>query len=140
MTMKTTRWNQVVVVVALLVSLSSAVWADAKAKVIAVVNRADWCSVCKTNGERVGKVLMTAAKTGQLDVVVNDMTNDDTTLASAARLKVADVDKAMVPYTATGVVYLFDAKSKRSLVQITVANTDDEIKRVIALAHQKATP
>ena len=38
-----------------------------------------------------------------------------------------------------GVLYLFDAKTKRPLHQVNVANSDREIEMVIELARKEAT-
>lgn len=137
--MKISRWSQLVLMFGLVAALAHGARADTHANVIAVVNRAAWCSVCKANGERAGKVLMAAAHDGTLVVVVNDLTDDKTTRASADMLKAAGVDKAMAPYMAVGVVYLFDATSKRALRQITIANTDQEISMAIAVARKEAS-
>lgn len=126
------------VVLGLMLAFASISLANPKAKVIGVVNRAEWCSVCKANAERAGKVIMEAAADGTLQVVVNDITNDETTKASATVLKAAGVDRAMAPYMATGVLYLFDAATKKPLRQVTVANADAEIKQVLELAKKAA--
>jgi hypothetical protein len=137
-TVKAINWIRSFVVLGLMFAFVSIGLANPKAKVIAVVNRAEWCSVCKANAERAGKIIMEAAADGTLQVVVNDITNGDTTKASAVALKAAGVDRAMAPYTATGVLYLFDAASKKPLRQITVANADAELKQVLELAKKDA--
>ena len=114
---------------------------DAKtppAVLIAVINRAEWCSVCKANGPRVAKTVMGANADGGIAIVMNDLTTEATTRSSATELRAAGVEAAMAPYTATGVLYLFDARTKRPLRQVTVANTDDEIRMAIALARKQA--
>jgi hypothetical protein len=136
--MNASKWTRVLVVLGLMWSLASPVWADPKPTVIAVINRADWCSVCKAHGERAGKAIMAANSDGALQLVVNDLTSDATAKRSAVALKAAGVDLAMAPYTATGVLYLFDAATRRPLAQVTVANTDQEIKLAIDLARKAA--
>lgn len=125
------------VAVALVVSSA---FAAPRPRLIAVVNRAEWCSVCKANGPRAGKALMSANEDGAIAVVMNDLTNAETAKASSAALRAAGVEAAMAPYTATGVIYLFDATSRKPLAQITVANSDDEIRMAIAMARKRATP
>ena len=137
--MNASRWTHVLIVLSLMWSLASPVSADSKPMVIAVINRADWCSVCKAHGERAGKAIMAANADGALQLVVNDMTSDATVKRSAVALQAAGVDHAMAPYTATGVLYLFDAATRRPLAQVTVANTDQEIKMAIDLARKAAS-
>jgi len=136
--MNASRWTHVLVVLGLMYSFASPARADSKPTVIAVINRAEWCSVCKTHGERAGKAIMAANADGALQLVVNDMTSDATTKQSAVALKAVGLDRAMALYTATGVLYLFDAATKRPLAQVTVANTDQEIKMAIDLARKAA--
>jgi len=108
-------------------------------KVIAVVNRADWCSVCQANHARAGQALGEAAADGSVKILVNDLTNEETTKKSAERLKAAGLDKSMAPYLASGVITFFDAKTKKVLSQITVANADPEIKMASDLAKKHAS-
>lgn len=46
-------------------------------KLIAVVNRANWCGVCRANGQRFGAVLMSYAAKG-VNIYANDLTNSTT--------------------------------------------------------------
>jgi hypothetical protein len=111
--------------------------AEPSPRVVAVVNRAEWCSVCKAHGPRAAKVLV---EDGALAVIVNDLTDEASATKSQPALRAAGLDRAMTAYTAAGVVYLFDAKTKRSLGQVTVANTDREIKMVVEMAKKQAAP
>jgi len=83
--------------------------------VIAVVNRADWCSVCKANHARAGKALGEAAADGSVKILINDITNEDTAKQSAAGLKAAGLDKAMAPYLASGVINGLRSRKKEHL-------------------------
>ncbi|MCE9580514.1 MAG: hypothetical protein K8W52_45765 [Deltaproteobacteria bacterium] len=139
--MNPSRWARalvLLVVLGLVASVTSSAHADTRPTVITVVNRADWCSVCKTHGERAGKAVMAANTDGALQLVINDLTSEETAKHSAAALDAAGVRRAMAPYTATGVLYFFDAKTKRSLGQVTVASTDAEIGAAITMAKNAA--
>ena len=105
-------------------------------RVVIVVNRAEWCSVCKANEPRVAKLLMSD---GAIAMVVNDITDDEHARRSAVALKSAGLEHAIAAGAATGVLYLFDARTKRPLHQITVANTDREIQMVIEMAKKEAS-
>jgi hypothetical protein len=56
-----------------------------KPKIIAVANRANWCGVCKSNGERVGSTI-TPYTTKGLAIVINDLTDATTIARSKAEL------------------------------------------------------
>jgi thiol:disulfide interchange protein len=113
------------------VVLSIGAFAQSAPKVIAVVNQADWCSVCKANGQRALGAFMENNKDGEISLVVNDVTDAETKKKSAFELKKLGITKAMKDYEATGVIYFFDAKTKKPITQITVANSDKEIAYVI---------
>lgn len=119
------------------VALGARAHAGAAPRVIVVVNRADWCSVCKANGERAAKAVMAGG--AALQIVINDRTSDETTRTSSAALKAVGLDRAMAPHTATGVLTYFDARTRRQLRQITVAASDDELQQVTRLALQEAS-
>ena len=114
------------------VVLSIGAFAQSAPKVIAVVNQADWCSVCKGNGQRALGAFMENNKDGEISLVVNDVTDAETKKKSAIDLKKLGIIKAMKNYEATGVIYFFDAKTKKPITQITVANSDEEIAYVIS--------
>lgn len=142
----------------LLASLLMAMGLGAKAqqpqinlKLIAVVNRANWCAVCKANGGRFGSNISPyAAK--DIKIVMNDLTNDSTIAASKAELKKLDVykqvyttsrkgvgkmmqscglvsgkDKQMV----SGIVTFIDAKTLKVLKETSIAVSDQEMKALI---------
>ncbi|MCA1760079.1 MAG: hypothetical protein LC658_09950, partial [Bacteroidales bacterium] len=56
-------------------------------KVIAVINKADWCPTCEKNGERAMAAFMENNKDGAIHFVANDVTNDETKKKSAEELK-----------------------------------------------------
>ncbi len=114
------------------VAFSIGAFAQSAPKVIAVVNQADWCSVCKGNGQRALGAFMENNKDGVISLVVNDVSNAETKKKSALDLKKLGIIKAMKNYEATGVIYFFDAKTKKPITQITVANSDEEIAYVIS--------
>jgi hypothetical protein len=57
------------------------------APMLALLTKADWCSVCKANGGRVTEVLAKGVAQGNYELVVLDITDDQTT---AAGQKVVD--------------------------------------------------
>lgn len=114
------------------VVFSIGAFAQTAPKIIAVVNQADWCSVCKANGQRAMVTFMENDKDGTISLVVNDVTSAETKKKSEAELSKIGLSSAMKDYKATGVVYFFDAKTKKPLTQVTVANSNEEIAYVMA--------
>ena len=108
-------------------------------KVIAVINKANWCSVCVANGTRAVAAFTESNKNGEVQFVFNDLTNAETIKSSLLELKKVGVDKAMENYKATGVCYFFDAKTKKPLTQVTVANSDKELAYVTGEAIKSAS-
>ncbi len=115
----------------LAVVFSIGAFAQKAPKIIAVVNQADWCSVCKANGQRAIGAFMENNKEGKISLVVNDVTSAETKKKSAAGLSTNGLTVAMKNYKATGVVYFFDAKTKKPITQVTVANSNEEIAYVM---------
>ncbi len=120
-------------------------------KVIAVVNRANWCGVCKANGERFGNVIKPYETKG-LAIVMNDLTDEMTISKSTTELKKSSIykqiyntnrkgvgkmmqscgivkgkNKSMV----SGIVTFIDAKTLNVLSESSIAATDSEMKTII---------
>ncbi len=122
------------VVLIALVSISA--FAGTGSKVIAVVNEASWCPACQNNGERAHAAFMENNKDGAIQFVANDLTNDETKAKSAAELKKVGLDKAMAENKGTGVVYFFDADSKKLINKISVAKSNDELAEALTTAKE----
>lgn len=134
--MKTTKSILVSLVLILFVSVSA--FAQSNSKVIAVVNHADWCSACKNNGERAQAVFKANNADGTIQFVVNNLTNDETKAQSAETLKKLGLGKAMAEYKGTGVVYFFDANSKKLINNVSVAKSDQKIAQALSTAKSGA--
>jgi hypothetical protein len=121
-------------------------------KVIAVVNRANWCGVCKANGERFGALIMPYAEKG-LSIYMNDLSNETTKLASRTELEKANVyetvntvprkgmgkalkachlvkDKKQTQDVA-GIVTFIDPVSHKQLKQLSISVSDQEMNTII---------
>ena len=120
-------------------------------KVIAVVNRANWCGVCKANGERFGNNIMPYTTKG-LTIVMNDLTNETTIAKSKADLEKSSLYKTIYKTNrkgvgrmmqvcglihgkdktmASGIVTFIDAKTLKVLSETSIAITDLEVKTII---------
>jgi hypothetical protein len=120
-------------------------------QVIAVVNRANWCGVCKANGERFGNNIMPYATKG-LAIVMNDLTDETTIEKSIGELKKSSLYKKIYKSNrkgvgrmmqacgivhgkdkqmASGIVTFIDAKTLKVLNETSITITDQEMKNII---------
>ena len=121
-------------------------------KLIAVVNRANWCAVCKANGQRFGELLMPYAAKG-VTIYFNDLTDDTTKANSKLELEKASVYEAVtttprkgmghllkscgltkdkkVSIEASGIVTFINPKTHKQLKQLSISSTDEEMKSTI---------
>jgi len=132
------KTKSVLTSLALVLFLSVSVMAQSEAKVIAVVNHADWCPVCKANGERAQAVFEANNTDGAIQFVVNNLTNDETKSSSLTELKSLGLDKAMAANNGTGLVYFFDADSKNPINNVSVAKSDQELAEALSTAKNGA--
>lgn len=130
--MKTVKSILISAVLFLVVSVS--VMAQSEAKVIAVINKADWCSVCKANGDRAMAAFMSNNKDMAVLFLGNNVTDDKTEKKSAEVLKKYGLDTEMAKHTGTGVTYFFDAKSKKLISEISVAEPDNKLAEALVNA------
>lgn len=122
-----------VAVFTMLFSVSA--FAQSSAKIIAVVNKANWCSVCKANEERAMAAFKENNMDGAYQFVVNDLSNAETAKKSAMEINKLGLTKSMEPYKATGIVCLFDSKTKKPINQLLMSLSTEDIGR--AMAHFK---
>ncbi len=110
--------------------------AQSDSKVIAVINKADWCPVCKANGKRAMADFMTDNKDGAILFVGNNLTNDETKMKSAEELKKYGLDKVMKDYRNTGVVYFFNSGTKSLITKISISESDNALAQALADARK----
>jgi len=106
------------------------------APMVAIVTRADWCSVCRANGERAGKVLFEEARDGSIEVVLNDITSDQTAARSLAVMEPKGLSEISQGASA-GTISFIDSRTHRRVAEVTVAHQDDEIRLVIEVARKR---
>ena len=106
-------------------------------KVIAVINRADWCPVCLQNGEKVMKEVMPVFNQSNVQFIMNDLTNDDTKEKSKMLLKEMKVYDAVKKTNATGLILLVDEASGKVTGKISVAESTDKL--IEAIKHSSMT-
>ena len=97
-------------------------------KVIAVVNKADWCSVCVKNEDRAKTAFMEANKDGKVLFVVNNLTDDKTKAECAADLEKTGINKdALAKLKSTGMVYFFDGETKGLISSVSLKKKDADL-------------
>ena len=121
-------------------------------KLIAVVNRANWCRVCTANGERFASVLYPYEAKGVI-ILVNDLTNDSTIAFSKTELEKADVYNAVYSIkrkgvgrmmqscglakrkkqevVPSGIVTFINPQTHKQLKQMNIAASNEEMKTTI---------
>jgi hypothetical protein len=125
--------------------------ATVETKVIAVVNRANWCGVCKANGERFCNNIAPYTAKG-VAIVLNDLTDETTAAKSKNDLEKSDLYKQIYKTNrkgvgrmmqacglvhgknkimASGIVTFIDAKTLKVLSETSIAIPDAEMKAVI---------
>lgn len=119
---------------AMILLMSVSAMAQSDAKLIAVVNHAEWCSVCQNNGERAQAAFMENNKDGAIQFLVNNLTDAASIEKSAAALKVAGLDKVMAEKKMTGTAYFFDAETKELITKVSVAKSDQELAEALVTA------
>jgi hypothetical protein len=107
------------------------------AKVTVIVNKAAWCSICNAHAGRTVANFTENNKDNFFHLIVNDITSDETKKTSSAPIAKAGLQKAAASTLAAGVLSFYDAKTKKLLAQVTVANTDEELAAVMKMVRSK---
>jgi hypothetical protein len=134
--MKTVKTILTGVVLFLVLSASSL--AQSEGKVIAVINKADWCPVCKANGARAMSAFMANNKDGAIVFVGNNLTNDETKKKSSEDLRKYGLDKVMSNYNSTGVAYFFNPVTKSLISEVSLSESDDNLAKALQSAKSDA--
>ena len=91
-------------------------------KLIAVIMKANWCPVCQANGQRMGTEVMPAFKDNtKMQFLPNDLTDEKTKKESKVALEKFGLYKTISKETGTGQLILVDAKTKKVLKKISLA-------------------
>lgn len=106
-------------------------------KVVAVINRADWCHVCQANGEKMMKEVMPVFENSGIRFIMNDLTNDATTEKSKELLKESKVYEIVKSNTYTGLVLLVDAETGKLTSKISVAEPAQKIIETLKMSAMK---
>ncbi len=116
----------VVLFVSMLLSAISSYAQDSR-KVIAVINKADWCPVCQANGEKMMKEVMPVFSESMVQFIMNDLTSESTKADSKMKLEEAKVYAAVKKINSTGWMLLIDAETGKLLEKISVAEPAEKL-------------
>ena len=128
--------KQLICAVALVMSFSFTTNAQkVQPKVIALITKASWCVVCQTNGPRFMKDIMPMIRGNkEVQIIINDLSDKKTTATSRRPLQKAGIDYFAEKNPATGMLYFFNANTKKLLSSVSLAQSNEEIEK----AYQKA--
>lgn len=100
-------------------------------KIIAVINKADWCPVCQSNAEKMMNEVIPVFNESNVQFVINDLTNDATKVDSKMGLDKVKVYDAVKKISATGWLLLVDAETGKLLDKISVAEPVEKLVMMI---------
>ncbi|TND07541.1 MAG: hypothetical protein FD123_3093 [Bacteroidetes bacterium] len=107
-------------------------------KVVAIVNKADWCSICKNYAGRTVATFTENNTDGYFQFIVNDITSEETKRTSRPAIVKAGLEKTLDGSLAAGVLSFYHAKTKKLIAQVTVANTPEEIAATMKMVREKS--
>ena len=128
--------KQLIFAIALVMGLSFAASAqNTQPKVIALLTKASWCPVCQANGPRFVKdVMPMVMKNKDVEMVMNDVSNDKTKATSKPMLEKAGIYNFAEKNPGTGMLYFIDAKTKELVSKVSLAESNEVIEK----AYQEA--
>jgi hypothetical protein len=109
-----------------LLTISTSIYAQTQAKVIAVVSKASWCSTCTKNSERVTNEVLSKVDDTKITIVENDLSDKDTKAKSLERLNALGLD--MSKFKSTGLITFVDATTKKIKSSVNISKTTAEIQ------------
>ncbi|MCU0360951.1 MAG: hypothetical protein MUF75_09575 [Bacteroidia bacterium] len=125
--------------VAAFLVLASAAFSQNNSKVIAMVTKANWCPVCKEHGPRMMDQVFSTYTDGKLLVISNDITNNESIKGCEKDLKANGLSNLAKESKMTGMITLINAKTKKVISTISVAESTEAVKKAINSALSKAS-
>ncbi len=107
-------------------------------KIIVMINTASWCPACQANGQRIeNDVVSSFMNNSDYQIVVNDLSTDETKTKSNGKCKIAGIAKIAKAKTATGMIYFINAKTKELVSQISVTKPNETIIEEFKISAKK---
>lgn len=120
----------VLLLTGLLFSITS-LHAQDERKIVAVINKADWCHVCQANGSRVMTDVIPVFKSSPVQFLVNDLSNDKTKMASGEKLMELKIYDAVKKINSTGLLLLVDANTGKLIDKVSIAEPTEKLIEAI---------
>lgn len=103
---------------------------SSQVKVIALMNKASWCPVCQDHAMAFMKDMAPMVmKNPEVKMVINDLSNDQTRESSMPMLESAGIKQFALENDATGRIYFIDARTKKLLSSVSIAQSNKDIMR-----------
>lgn len=103
-------------------------FAQSNAKVIAVVNQAEWCGTCEKHGGRFMSEVVSQYKAPQVTIANNVLTDEKTIASSKKELEALGVYGLVADEKKTGLLILIDNKTKKVISKTSLAKPTEELK------------
>jgi hypothetical protein len=117
-----------IVAITLLTVAMLAFRAEKSPKVIGVIMKASWCTVCNANGPRLGMEVMPTFKDNEaIQFLPYDLSDEKTREESKALLTKSGVYESVAKENQTGEILLVDVNTKKILKRISVAEKSDKV-------------
>lgn len=115
-----------------LLTLSAAI-SQTNNKLVVLITRANWCPPCRANESKIKNDLIPAyAKSKDVTIVVNDITNKRTKASSKPALQAAGVYEASLKEQTTGSIALINPSTGKVVNRLHVVYDIEKMKKVIA--------
>ncbi|TAN13026.1 MAG: hypothetical protein EPN37_14535 [Chitinophagaceae bacterium] len=112
---------------------------SSQVKVIALMNKASWCPVCQDHAMAFMKnIAPMVMKNPEVKMVIYDLSNEQTRTSSLPMLESAGIKQFALENDATGRIYFIDARTKKLLSTVSIAQSDKDIMRAYKEALKKS--
>ncbi len=95
---------------------------------LVVINKADWCHVCKANGNRIEKdIAPKVLENENSALLVNDLSDKMTQMTSMENLASNHLTDFLKENKATGIIYFVNNHNQKVISEISVTKPNKEI-------------
>ncbi len=110
---------------------------DETGKVIAIINKAGWCKICKLYEGRAISVFNENNTDHFFQFLELDLTDKSTIKSSMPAIYNLGLEKATKGDLSTGILSFYDSKTKVLIAQVTVASKKDELAATMKMVREK---
>jgi len=120
------KFKSLILSLIIMLAISAGSYAQQQPAVIAVINKADWCPVCKANEQKMME-LMPQYMGKNILFVINDLSNDMTKNQSALLLTSLGLSDEIGKIQGTGLITLVDPSTKKAIDSFSIAGDPKDI-------------